>query len=152
MYFWNIDELKNEMAARPFSEREMLPYLIVFVVLSTASSYVTTAVSTVWDGLGAMWSIALAVVGTIYIYRQNGGASGRHFLQRYFAVGWVIGLRCLVFVGGAAIIFFVTLDWMGGVSENASWPEFLFGVVAETAMYWRIGHHIRDVALRTPMA
>lgn len=118
MYFWNINGLKEELAARPFSEREMLPYLIVFVVLSTASSYITTEISTVWDGLGAMWSIALAVVGTIHIYRQNGGASGQRFLQRYFALGWVIGLRCLVVVGGAAIIFFVTLDWLGAFRKT----------------------------------
>lgn len=36
MYFWRVEELKTEMAARPLSEREALPYLVVFVALSTA--------------------------------------------------------------------------------------------------------------------
>ena len=73
MYFWRIEKLKTQMAARPLSEREALPYLVVFVGLSAAVSYIPQTMSNVWDGLGAACSIALALVGTIYIYRQNGG-------------------------------------------------------------------------------
>ena len=83
MYFWRIEQLKTEMAARPLSEREALPYLVVFVALSSAVAYIPQTTQNLWDGVGTVWSVLLAVVGTIYIYRQNGGAGGQHFLQRY---------------------------------------------------------------------
>ena len=79
MYFWRIEKLKSEMAARPLSERDALPYLVVFVGLTAAVSFVPATMTNVWDGLGAAWSVLLAVIGTLYIYRQNGGAGGQHF-------------------------------------------------------------------------
>src|SRR4029450_13758644 len=113
MYFWRIERLKAQMATRPLSEREALPYLIVFVGLSAAVVYIPQTMSNVWDGLGAAWSVALAVVATIYIYRQNGGADGQHFLQRYFAIGWVVGIRWLVILVLATIAFIGTLTALG---------------------------------------
>jgi hypothetical protein len=149
MYFWRIEKLKRRMAARPLSEREVLPYLVVFVALSTAVVYIPQATRNVWDGLGAVWSVLLAVVGSIYIYRQNGGPGGQHFLQRYFAVGWVVGLRWLVVFIGASVAFYGTLAAVGADTDNTPWYDFLFFAVAEAVIYWRIGHHVRDLASRT---
>jgi hypothetical protein len=94
----------------------------------------------------------LAAVGTIYIYRQNGGAGGQHFLQRYFAVGWVVALRWLAIIVVAAVAFFVMLEVVGISTDSTSWYEFVFLAAAETVIYWRIGHHVRDIAHRTPAA
>ncbi len=149
MYFWRIEKLKAEMAARPLSEREALPYLVVFVALSAAVSCIPTTSSNVWDGLGAAWSIMLAVVGTIYIYRQNGGAGGQHFLQRYFAVGWVVAIRWLVVIMLALAAFYVALAVLGVEKEHTEWYDFLFFAIAEAVVYWRIGHHVGDLAQRT---
>ena len=96
MYFWRIERLKREMAIRPLSESETLPYLVVNTTLVTALSYIPDTFSNVWDTLSAIFSTFLAVVGTIYIYRQNGGADGQYFLQRYFAISWVVTLRLLM--------------------------------------------------------
>ena len=109
MYFWRIEKLKTEMAARPLSEREALPYLVVFVALSSAVAYIPQTTYSLWDGLGGVWSVLLAAVGTIYIYRQNGGAGGQHFLQRYFAVGWVVVVRWFVVLILVAVAFYGTL-------------------------------------------
>src|SRR5262245_4674371 len=117
MYFWRIEKLKKQMAARPLSEREVLPYLVVFVALSVAVVYIPQAPLNVWDGLGAVWSVLLAVVGSIYIYRQNGGPGGQHFLQRYFAVGWVVTLRWLVGLIGPGVAFYGTLAALGLETE-----------------------------------
>lgn len=149
MYFWRIEKLKSEMAARPLSEREALPYLVVFVGLCAAVGYIPQSVANVWDGLGAFWSVALAVLGTIYIYRQNGGADGRHFLQRYFAIGWVVAIRWLAIVILAAVAFSALIEFLGNESEETTWYEFLFLAIVEIVVYWRIGHHVRDLAERT---
>lgn len=81
MYFWRIEALKRQMTARPLSEREALPYLVVTAAFTTTVPYIPQATQNVWDGLGGVWSVLLAVVGTIYIYCQNGGADGQHFLH-----------------------------------------------------------------------
>jgi hypothetical protein len=148
MYFWSIEKLKTEMAARPLSEREALPYLVVFAGLSAAVGYIPQTMSNVWDGLGAAWSIALAVVATIYIYRQNGGADGQHFLQRYLALGWVVSVRWILVLILVAVAFHGTLAAVGSDTESTHWYDFLFLAVVEVVIYWRIGHHVRDVARR----
>ncbi|MBI2929570.1 MAG: hypothetical protein HYY24_28230 [Verrucomicrobia bacterium] len=152
MYFWRIEKLKTEMATRPLSEREALPYLVVFLALSTAVGYIPETVFNIWDGFGAAWSVLLAVIGTIYIYHQNGGAKGQHFLQRYFAIGWVVAIRWLVIIVLAAFAFVGVLEFVGVLNDSTSWYEFLFLAVAETVIYWRIGYHIRDLARKTTMA
>lgn len=149
MYFWRIERLKREMVVRPLSESETLPYLVVYVTCTTIFSFVPAPFSNVWDTLSATFSAFLAVVGTIYIYRQNGGANGQYFLQRYFAISWVVTLRLLL-IGTITIIIFSILLALANVSlEETTWYEFLFVSVFEVIFYQRIGHHVRDVARRT---
>jgi hypothetical protein len=149
MHFWRIEKLKAEMAARPLSEREALPYLVVYVGLFAAVGYIPQTITNVWDGVGAVWSVALAVFGTIYIYRQNGGADGQHFLQRYFAIGWVVTIRWLVILILVAIAFFTLMAVLESEAEETTWYEFVFLAVVEAVVYWRIGYHVRDLAQRT---
>lgn len=117
MYFWRLEKLKTEMAARPLSEREALPYLVVFVALSSAVAYIPQTSHNLWDGFGAVWSVLLAAVGTVYIYRQNGGAAGQHFLQRYFAVGWVVFIRWLAVLILVAVPFYGTWRQWGPIQR-----------------------------------
>lgn len=149
MYFWRIEKLKTEMVARPRPEREVLPYLVVYVGLYAAVGLIPQTLSNVWDWLGAVWSVVLAVVGTIYIYRRNGGSQGQHFLQRYFVVGWVVTIRWLVIIIPALLVFFAALSGVGIETEETAWYEFVFAGLAEAVVYWRIGHHVGDLANRT---
>jgi hypothetical protein len=149
MYFWRIENLKDRLATRPFSERETLPYLVVFVVLCTAVACIPQPIKNIWDVLEATWSILLAAAGTIYIYRKNGVAGGQNFLQRYLAVSWVVTIRWVVIFAVAAIAFYATLEAMGLPTETTHWYDFLFVAVAEVVVYWRIGFHIGDLAERT---
>lgn len=146
MYFWRIEKLKAEMATRPLSDSEVLPYFALFLALSTAASYIPRVTLNLWDGLGAAWSVTLAVVGSIYVYRLNGGASGQHLLQRYIALGWVVTIRLLVVFVAAAVIFYGELAAAGTDAVGTQWYDFLFLGVIEAGFYWRIGHHVRDLA------
>jgi hypothetical protein len=149
MYFWRIEKLKAEMAARPLSDREVLPYLVVFVGLVAALTFIPQPVTNIWDGFGAVWSSALAIFGTIYLYRQNGGAGGQHFLQRYFVIGWVVFIRWLVIVFLAGVAIFGLLAALGNELEETTWYEFVFVAIVGAILYWRTGYHIRDLAQRT---
>jgi hypothetical protein len=148
MYIRRIEELKTKMASRPLSEREVLPYLVVSMVLCAGASYITQRELTFWDYLEAAWSIALAAAGTIYIYRKNAGSNGCHFLQRYFAIGWVVSVRWFVFLLPAGIAWYAALEIFGIPTEHTGWHLFLFAAAAETIVFLMIGHHVRDLAQR----
>lgn len=152
MYFWRIEKLKAELATRPLSERQALPYLVVYSGLCAAAGYVPPMGFNLWDRLLAVWGVTLAVVGTIYVYRQNGGAGGQHFLQRYFAIGQVVAIRWLVMMGVPMVALYATLGILGRKPEETTWLDFVsFGALG-AVLYWRIGYHVRDLASRTTRA
>lgn len=149
MYFWRIEKLKQEMAARPLTERQALPYLVVYCALYSAAGFVSPELENHWDFAGAIWSLLIVILGTIHIYHQNGGNEGHHFLQRYFAIGWVVGLRWLAIWVVYLVAFYVLLGYFGPEVEGSQWYDFLGIALFETLIYWRIGCHVRDLAMRT---
>ena len=152
MYFLRIEELKAKMAVRPLSDREVLPYLVVSAALFAVRDPARQHISNIWDISQDLFCIVLAVLGSIYVYRQNGGAAGNHFLQRYFAIGWVVGIRCGVIILLATAACYGTLMTVGVKTQDTAWYDLVFLVIATTLVYWRIGHHVRDLAQRTKAA
>ena len=144
MYFWNLEELKSEIVERPLSDREVLPYLVTYGLLPLVSACFPASAHNIWDQLGAVWSTVLWALGLIYLYRKNGGAEGRHFLQRYVAILWVVGVRFIVMLAPVAIAFAV-LTSGGNHSQQTQWYEFLTFAVLEVVIYWRVGHHLARI-------
>lgn len=149
MYFWRIENLKRDMTARPLTDREQLPYLIAFVVLSAALSSLPVHSNNVWDVSSTAFTIILAFVGTVYLYRQNHGRKGEHFVQRYLAIGFVVGVRLIVAFLLLAIPIYIAFDIAGLLADETTWAEFLLFCFIEVIVYQRIAHHIRDVAAAT---
>jgi hypothetical protein len=54
----------------------------------------------------------------------------------------------VVFIS-ASVAFYGTLAAVGADTDNTHWYDFLFFAVVEAVLYWRIGHHVRDLASRT---
>jgi hypothetical protein len=153
MYVWRIEKLKAEMADRPLTDREVLPYLIAWAVLMEVVIALTTFLPSsvnVWDGLDAARGLLLTVLGTLYVFWQNGGSRGEYFLQRYFAVGWVVGVRWIAVFLLAMLVFYVALEALGSGSEDSTeWYDFVLLTAAEAGFYWRFGHHVQDLAKRS---
>ncbi|MBN8248945.1 MAG: hypothetical protein J0L84_16070 [Verrucomicrobia bacterium] len=148
MYFWRVEGLKTDLATRPMSDREALPYLIAFVALSgAAAGGPPQETYSIWDWLQVGWSVALALFGTVYIYRRNGGERGQQFLQRYLALGWVVSIRWVVFLI-PIIMLYAMVVWMGDTWQTTA-PDALFFAAIEVVLYWRIGWHTHDLARRT---
>ncbi len=147
MYFWRIEELKSKVIASPLTDREVLPYLLIFVGITGLIPIFPVESMTLWDYVGAVWTFLLAVFGTIYVYRCNGGATGKDFLQRYLAIGWVVTIRWAAIVMPLFVLLIFAVD---PSSEETEWYVGLFFVLAEVVLYERIGHHIRAVA-RVPL-
>jgi hypothetical protein len=102
-----------------------------------------------WDTIGAIWSIALAIGGTMLAYQRNGSAHGRDFLQRWLLIGWVVGVRCIAASLIVIIPLYSVLIAMDQFSEVTTWYEFLILAVIELVYYERLAHHIGDVAQRS---
>lgn len=148
MYFWRIGDLKRRLVERPLTEREQLPYLLVFVVLCTAATLFPFDWSDVWDVCGRVFSLLLAAFGTLYLYRKNEGSAGSHFLQRYLAVGFVAAVRWGVAIFLVSIPIYLVLMAAGAPGEQTTPVEFFLFAAAEMILYQRIGHHIGEVAAK----
>lgn len=96
-------------------------------MLTTATAYIPYTTFNIWDWLVAVWSITLAAVGAIYIYRQNCGTNGCHFLQRYFAIGWVVSVRWVLALLGAMVVYFTVITFgRVEIPVQTTWYDFLF--------------------------
>jgi hypothetical protein len=149
MYFWRIENLKAQLASRPLSDREVLPYFAIFLGVTSAAWFMPLVEPNLWDHLLTAVGVLLAVPGTVWIYRRNGGAVGQHFLQRYLAVGWVVGIRWLVVVLPSLMLYFAVLDLLDVEAVATTWHDFILFSIALLLLYWRIGHHIADIAARS---
>jgi hypothetical protein len=146
MRFWRIERLKAEMRAQPLSERESLPYLVVYVALFTIASGFPNPNFNLLDAIDTLWSVMIATLGTIFIYQQNGGIDGRHFLQRYFAIGFVVSMRCLVAIGAGIFMLYAALDRLGMSSDETTLYDLVITGIAGIIVYWRVAYHVRDLA------
>ncbi|MBA3726938.1 MAG: hypothetical protein H0W86_10925 [Armatimonadetes bacterium] len=126
-----------------------MPYAVTFTALSSAAVSLSLLLGSsltginVWDWLSAGSSFLIGVASTVY--RRNGGSEGKHFLQRMLVIGWVVSLRCLVTFLAIAFLLAAVLGW-GEESDHTTWYEVFLIAVAEAFVYWRIGHHVRDLA------
>ncbi len=105
------------------------------------------------------WSCWLTVLtqiaGMIYVYFRNGGANGREFLPRFFALHVALCVRFIVgsmlVVAQAALLaalltflhapgaLFIALMGMGGMLLLVTPAPFVL-------LFWRMGRHMHDVA------
>lgn len=110
MYFWRIEELKRKHVGGSLTDREILPYFLIFVGLTALVTILPVESMSYWDYIGAIGTFLLTVFGTVYVYRYNGGATGSHFLQRYFSIGWVVAVRWSVIVMPLLVALLFLLD------------------------------------------
>jgi hypothetical protein len=159
MYFWRIGRLKDELGRGPLGQREAFAYVVATMLL-----YIVTGAPGLWNAgpeptTGWHWAAYVATVllvggGSYAAYRANGGRTGVDFAARYFALGWVLGIRLsvlmflpvmLLFLAWVLAPTFIWPEWQ--VSDVASIRAAVVSVVAfEAAFYWRLVHHLGQVA------
>jgi hypothetical protein len=95
LYFWRLENLKGRLMQSPLSDREALPYLIAFTASTGLATLLPPENYTGWDLLAVLIGVGLAILGPMWVYRQNGGDAGTQLLQRFLAIGWVVLIRML---------------------------------------------------------
>ena len=145
MYFYSIRPLKRRLATGPLSEAESLPYLVVFLAASAIASSLPGELENVWDWTDAILTVGLAVVGTWILYRANGGADGRDFVQRYIVLGWVVTLCFFTLVLPALFLFAWTGRAAGFVSETSTVVDVVVSFVIQVSFLVYFGLHLDDL-------
>ena len=75
-------------------------------------------------------------------------------MPRYLAIGWVLGLRLLVMLllPALVLLFGAALVWPEKeLSDHVVDRSAVgFGVGFEAVYYWRLVHHLREIATSAP--
>ena len=142
MHVLDIRTLKATLKARALSSGEAVRYIAAQGALL---SWLFIPGQTTVDWM-FITNPLLALAGTYYCYRCNGGADGIRLAERYLAIGWVVMCRGIAFlflplaIGLAAW----TIATAGEGPGDAVMSTALIGLML--LMYWRIGVHLADVA------
>ncbi len=145
MHFVKYHPLKEKLRNRSVSDREALPYLVVFAALTTFV-WVFPMVDgfNEWDLISGLLSVVFAIGGIIYAYRSNGAKEGFDLIQKYVVLGWVVMVRCFFVFIPLIIVAYVAGESLGLVTDQTGLLDVLLIAIFELVLYQRMGRHIRD--------
>ncbi len=145
MYFLKYQPLKEKLRNRALTDREALPYFILFCTLCTlAYSFPLIEKFNRWNFISGVLSVITGVGGVLYAYRENGGRAGYDLIQKYVVLGWVVSFRCLIVLVPIVIGLYIVGVMFSLIKDTTGWFDTLFLFVAEIFVYQRVGRHIRD--------
>lgn len=145
MYFIKIKPLKEQLINRSMSDREALPYYLVFCACISVAGWVTMPPRTTdWHMINNWAGLLIVLGGTIFTFTKNGGKTGYDFIQKSIVLGWVITVRLVpLFLCG--IVGVVLFKQGRGLPDNqTTWIDVVFVVVFMIIYYQRLGKHIQD--------
>jgi uncharacterized membrane-anchored protein YitT (DUF2179 family) len=151
MYFWKLDSLKKQLVEQGLTQYQMYCYILVYVSLTAIvvelMKYLPPESHNVWTYAESVLNIVIPILGTILIFRANGGASGVQFAARYFSIGFVVTIRFLVLLVpvtiAMVIYWFFTYE---GVETPTSFIEVAVFSAWYALLYADIARHVRAVA------
>ncbi|MDK2596054.1 hypothetical protein [Pseudoalteromonas obscura] len=147
MYFWNISKLKLDLVANKLTTLCDLKYLIAtLALLSLSVTYSEN--SNLFDYLSTLVDICVLTFGTWFCYRVNGGKTSKDFLRRYLSIGWVVGIRVIVFSMPVVIATYFLFDFAGfEVLGDATLLDVGVTLFFSSFFYWRVFVHMKQVQL-----
>ena len=132
MIFLNIKLLEEKLIKDELPSKHVFIYFLISSVLFTLSTEINPAAESVdawFRTFELLLTIAIVIVFSIHFFNQcRSSGKEKRFLEFYFSLGFVVGLRLVVFMFLAGILIAIFLlivlpDW------DASDPlfELIFG-------------------------
>ena len=147
MYFWNINKLKEELKTETLTQFDNFKYLLAYIIAISLFTMIPTPINNLWDIVINISVLIITIVGVYCTYRSNNGLSGKNYLQRFFALNWVFGIRFIVFFMLIGIPLCFLLVFIGLVDLNKSnLVDVIVVAISEIIFYWRLSFHFKDVA------
>lgn len=112
MYWISSDTLVDRFRTGRFESQEVGPYFLASMVFGALGMIMPSYTMNAWDFVAGLAGFAITIGGLLHLKQCNGGTFGKGYLERYFALGWITGIRlalaaipiAVVFLGGAAVI------------------------------------------------
>ena len=134
MRFFSLSKVKTDISSGALGEQETFKYIIAwFMALCLASFPVSLEGASAASYVFWFISSVVNIWGIKKSYAANGGARGSSFIGRFFALGWVLGIRGLIVFIPAFVLLCILLGVliaMAGVLQNGDEQ-----VVAEYALF-----------------
>ncbi|MCC6797827.1 MAG: hypothetical protein IT366_22120 [Candidatus Hydrogenedentes bacterium] len=157
MYFWNLHALKAMLKERPLTDHEALPYYFVVAFLMQLDVYASTYFASVEPSSSSVELLSSAIyhvivlAGILWAYIRNGGRNGYSFFSRYFAIGWVVGIRLLVAIIAPLILLmavFIAAELYGISNADTTFDIVinLFGIIIEIVYCYLVARNVGEVA------
>jgi len=148
MYFWKINNLKEDLIKNSLPEAEQFKYLLINIIAVTSTMSMTAFIkNNIWDIYFVIVGCIITIIGTIYVYKINGGSKGKYALQRILSIGWVMGIRWFVlFMLPTTIIFF---NFLGGIAGKTTLYDVIVFNLIYLIYFWLFGRHIKEVSLKS---
>jgi len=151
MYFWDIESLKEDIRRGEFTDKELMPYIVLSVVLyilgTEFTAYFPYENINIWTYLLSILNILIPLGGTLYVYKKNGGAKGNNFASKYISIGLVVGFRFLVYL--VLVIMLLIIYWYFSFGEQEEEMPTTFVEVALSSswyvlLYYQIAKHTEE--------
>ena len=152
MYFWEMHLLKKQLIEANLTEGQLFSYILVYVALSAivveAIPYFPFESLNIWNYVQSIANVVIAIIGTVWIFRANGGKSGHEFAARYFSVGFVATIRFLALLLPLMVVMIVIHISVYGTKEEVQKgiTEFVLFSTWYVLLYVYIAKQLREIA------
>jgi hypothetical protein len=156
MIFWNIKLLKQRLIDEGLSQNHLFAYIFIHIMFYEYSfatcSYDSIEDPNIYDHVASIANITTYFFGTILIYRVNSGSEGKQFAERFFSIGFVVGVRFSVLF--IPIFIFPIAGFIEAEDSGlfSTWYELIYLVLLQgwlVALFWRMIVHVKEVANTT---
>lgn len=153
MIFCNIKLLKQRLIEEGLSQQHLFIYIFVYILFTEVAiqgcGLLPPEELNKYDYMEIIVYLVAMGIGTYLIYRVNGGSKGKQFAERFFSIGFVVGMRFFVILISIMIILVVGKNQMGDIDLPATWYETIIYSCWSIAFYWRMIVHVKEVANTT---
>jgi hypothetical protein len=145
MYFIKYEPLKEQLRTRAVTDRDALPYLILFSVFEViAVSLPAVSEITQWHLIGTALNILVTVAGLFYVYEQNGGRDGYDIIQKVVVLGWVVMIRYLAVMIPISLVIHSLAEYSGLAGDGKTGFDAVLVPLLSVIYYERLGRHMAD--------
>lgn len=148
---WSTAFITRCLRTERLSEAATFRYFLAIMAFDwlqfTCIATTPTPSISLWSTVGSWSTFAVTVLGLVYLYRMNGGSTGRQFLQRYFPLSITVGWKFVVAMFAA--MWLVPVVLAGQSNETLGWSATVSLLVINIFMFWRIGFHLRSLSMQT---
>ncbi len=155
MYFWNIKKLNEELINDTLNQRSVFVYILIYVfgmelALETLNYFPLDEMN-YYNYAESIIYLLIVFVGTCLTYYYNEGNKGSKFAERYFSIGFVVGVRVLVTYLPIVIVAIILFD---DEDEEivTTWYEISVFLILMFIYYWRCIVHMKYVATKSKNA